>query len=63
MDRVDSYIIHHNPAQAWNTFANEISALENDLTIMRNNEKTLGKMPSDIKNRLWRLWMKLGEDL
>ena len=51
-ERVSSYDIYNNPTKAWNTFADSIGHLQNDLFIMKANVETLGEMPKDIQKRL-----------
>lgn len=46
------YNIINYPEKAWNTFSNQISHLQNDLFIVRANNKTLGEIPTDIIQRL-----------
>ena len=59
-ERVSAYDLEHDPARAWNVFADEISHLHNDLDIMRNNKNRIGPMPNDIKQRLRNLWFAIG---
>lgn len=60
MERINYYDIHNDPQKAWNILSNEISALENDISIMKNNSETVGEMPWDIQQRLHSLWFKIG---
>ena len=51
-NRVSYYDIHNNKEKAWNTLADQIGYLQNDLSIMCANGATLGTFPKDIKKRL-----------
>ena len=51
-ERIDSYVLEHNPQEAWNIFSNQVKHLETDLYIISNNEKRIGKIPNDIQKEL-----------
>ena len=51
-NRVSYYDICNNKEKAWNTLADQIGYLQNDLFIMCANGANLGAFPKDIKKRL-----------
>lgn len=52
MRRIALYDISHNPDKAWNTFSDEITALQSDLSIIQGSYSALGEIPNDIRKRL-----------